>query len=67
MVKLSEQEYRLRLGISPEVLDIPKTLQDMIEASIGASLANQVVKVSGTVEMQDLLLVVRVKDLRETI
>jgi len=61
LVKLSEQEYRLQLGISPEVLDIPKSLVDMIEGSMGRSSADQVVEVSGTVETQDLHLVVRPK------
>jgi len=61
--KLSEQEYRLLLGLQSSVLsaDIPNLLLGMIKDSMGVSLVNQEVKVSGTVETQDLQLVVRLK------
>ncbi len=50
----------MRLGLPDMVsADIPKNLVDMIELSIKASLVGQEVKVSGTVAMQDLQLVVR--------
>ncbi len=58
----------MRLGLPSSVVsaDIPKILLDMIEASIGVSSVGQEVEVSGTVEMQDLHLLVLVKGSGET-
>ncbi len=65
MVKLSKQEYASRLGISPEVQDLRKSLQDMIGTSIGVPSDGQVVEVLGMEETQDLRYQVRVKVLEE--
>ncbi len=69
MVKLSKQEYRLRLGLPEAVLDkdISKHLVDTTEASMGTSSVEAVVEVLGTVETQDLQLLVRTVPFKEIV
>ncbi len=64
---LSEQEYKLRLGLPASVpsAGIPKLLVDMIDNSMGPSLVAVVVVVLGTVETQDLHLQVLPKVITE--
>ncbi len=65
---LSEQEYRLRLGLpgTGTSAEMSKLLVDLIEASIGPSLVGLEVVALGTVETQDLHLQVRVKAIQVT-
>ncbi len=64
---LSDKVYRKLLGVSVSMpsSEVSNFLENMMFKSIGASMANQVVQVLGTVETQDLLLQVSTKELEE--